>query len=632
MVTIARISGTCVGASRAVELALSLANKNKKVYVFKEILHNPNVIKLLKEKEIECVDDLESISKDSVVVIRAHGEPKKTYEYLEENGIEYYDATCKNVVRVHEVIDDKYKSGYSIIIIGKKSHPEVLGSFGWCNEEGIIIEKLEDINNIEKLNDNVLIICQTTFNEEKVLEFSDIIKKEFSNKNIEFVNSICNAQKAIQLSASELAKNSDVMIVIGGEHSSNTKELLDVCKKYCDSYLFSDINVFFEWLTKKKDINEKTNIGITAGASTMKYELDDYKDLIEFYFSYKDIRKQCEIGLNEYNKHFSDELDDDILKDAFGQFVRMNSDGKYIRAYLIGLAYQMFAKKSDNYFIPLALAFETFQTAVLIHDDIIDNANVRRGKETIPVYYRRKYDGIDSSTNVNLANSLAICLGDLGYFDSYKMIGDNYHSDKNIGSLIRTYSDILKNTVKGQLIDVELPIRSKYNMNKDNIEKSTMDIYRLKTAWYSIIGPFQLGMTLAGKDYGDVLDMLEGVGIAFQIKDDLLGIYSSEEQLGKTGTDIIEFKQTILYAYIHDKKTEYLDELLKYYGKCDLSNDDVVAVQRIFEESGAREYATNMMNKLFADSKEKLRNIKEIDGNYKNILNGFITYLEIRNK
>jgi len=632
MITIAKISGTCIGASKAVDLAFSLADKNKRVYVFKEILHNPNVIKLLKEKQIECINDLETISKDSIVVIRAHGEPKKTYEYLEKNGIEYCDATCKNVARVHEVIDEKCKSGYSVIIIGKKTHPEVLGSLGWCDGEGIVVECLEDIDNIKSLKDNILIICQTTFNEEKVIEFSEIIKKKFSGKNIEFVNSICNAQKAIQLSASELAKNSDIMIVIGGEHSSNTKELLNVCKKDCESFLFSDINVFFGWLTKQKNINENTNIGITAGASTMKYELDDYKNLIEFYFSYKEIRKQCEVGLNEYNKHFLNGLDDDILKDAFSQFVRMNSDGKYIRAYLIGLAYQMFNKKKDDYFVPLSLAFETFQTSVLIHDDIIDNANVRRGKETIPVYYRRKYAVIDSNINNSLANSLAICLGDLGYFDSYKMIGDSYHADKNIGSLIRVFSEILKNTVKGQLIDVELPIRSKYNMHVSNIEKSTMDIYKLKTAWYSIIGPFQLGMTLAGKEYDNVLDMLEGVGIAFQIKDDLLGIYSSEEELGKTGTDIIEFKQTILYAYVHDKKPEYLEELLKYYGKSELSNDDVVAVQKIFEESGAREYAVNMMNKLFCDSKEKLKDIKEIDDNYKNILNGFITYLEIRNK
>lgn len=287
MIKIAEISGTCFGVTRAIDIALSVGGREKKAYVYKEICHNANVINTLKENGVECVDSLDGLE-DSIIVVRAHGEAKSTYEYLDKKGFEYYDATCLNVVKIHEIIEEKYKKNYSIIIIGLKAHVEVIGSNGWCNNEGILVETLEDIDNIKDLNDNVLIICHTTFNEDKANKLVGLIKEKFPDKNIEFVDSICRAQRAIQISSRKLAEKCDLMIVIGGENSTNSKELLRVCKECCNSYKFADIKVFEKWLKEQTNIDKTTNIGITAGASVMKHELNDYKNLVEDYLKSKD--------------------------------------------------------------------------------------------------------------------------------------------------------------------------------------------------------------------------------------------------------------------------------------------------------------------------------------------------------
>ena len=158
-----------------------------------------------------------------------------------------------------------------------------------------------------------------------------------------------------------------------------------------------------------------------------------------------------------------------------------------------------------------------------------------------------------------------------------------------------------------------------------------MEIYKLKTSYYTIVGPFVLGMILGNSKDEDIdkfKNILINLGIAFQIKDDILGIYGKSKVIGKsTSSDIEEFKQTILYSYIKINKHEYLDELLKYYGKKNKTKE----IQDLFIKSGALEYATNKMNSLFCETTHniKMLNIKE---DIKNILLGFIKFLEIREK
>ena len=311
-----------------------------------------------------------------------------------------------------------------------------------------------------------------------------------------------------------------------------------------------------------------------------------------------------------------------------------------------------------------------FQTAILVHDDIIDNDSKRRGKDTIHYsnYNKyRKYTNKDDELK-SLSNSIAICMGDYGLFQANKVISDNYYNDTNLAKVLSYFNETVLKTIRGELLDVITPFeiiynfysggviikikqknaklnmklidkgiiatrRFKYNIiDKDELEKDIMEIYRLKTAHYTIIGPLSTGMILAGADenkLNDIEKLGEKIGIAFQIQDDILGIYS--EETGKViGSDIKEAKQTILYTYTYN--TEYKEELMKYYGNDNITEEIIEKVKDIFDVSGAKNYANHMMNNLYDEATEILNNISWMEKEKKELLAGFIEYLRTRKK
>ncbi len=628
MIYYPKIYGTCTGANKAIEVAYKLKkeNTNKNIYIYKEILHNPYIIKELEKDDIKCIDDLSLLTKNDILIIRAHGEPKETYDYLEKNNIEYYDATCTNVLKVHNIAIDKKNNGYKIIIVGKKTHPEVIGTNGWINNEGIIIEKKDDYKELNK-NDKYFIVCQTTVSHKILQELLNYMNE--NNISYEIENTICNAQKLIQTSSIALAEQMDIMFVIGGKESSNTKELFNLCNEVTKTYYFSDIKEFFNFIKKEK-YTLNTKIGFTGGASTPKDQIKEYANLLEFFIYYKSKLKEFETELKKINKTFI-EKDNPIVIDAINKFINMNGDGKFLRGCLIDLGYKL--TKNDDYAKTLSLAYETFETSILIHDDIIDNAHLRRNKETIHETYKNEFKKYNIE-NDNTNTSLALCIGDIGFFYTAELITKKYKNDKNLAKLLSYYNNIVIKTIKGEIIDVALPFIEKNDKKHTLHEEDIMEIYKLKTSWYTIVGPFVLGMILGNskaKDMETFEKILEPLGIAFQIKDDILGIYSSKEILGKSVySDIEEFKQTILYSYIKIKRNDLLDELLKYYGRS-INEEESKKVQQLFEESGALEYATNKMNEMFneAYTNIKLMDIKEY---IKNILLGLILFLRLREK
>lgn len=628
MIYYPKIYGTCAGANKAIEVAYKLKkeNTNKNIYIYKEILHNPYIIKELEKDDIKCIDNLSLLTKNDILIIRAHGEPKETYDYLEKNNIEYYDATCTNVLKVHNIAIDKQNNGYKIIIVGKKTHPEVIGTNGWINNEGIIIEKKDDYKELNK-NDKYFIVCQTTVSHKILQELLNYMNE--NNISYEIENTICNAQKLIQTSSITLAELTDIMFVIGGKESSNTKELFNLCNEVTKTYYFSDIKEFFNFIKKEK-YTLNTKIGFTGGASTPKDQIKEYANLLEFFIYYKSKLKEFEVELKKINKTFI-EKDNPIVIDAINKFINMNGDGKFLRGCLIDLGYKL--NKNDDYAKTLSLAYETFETSILIHDDIIDNAHLRRNKETIHETYKnefKKYNVENDNTN----NSLALCIGDLGFFYTTELITKKYKNDKNLAKLLSYYNNIVIKTIKGEIIDVALPFIEKNDKKHTLHEEDIMEIYKLKTSWYTIVGPFVLGMILGNskvKDMETFEKVLEPLGIAFQIKDDILGIYSSKEILGKSVySDIEEFKQTILYSYIKIKRNDLLDELLKYYGRS-INEEESKKVQQLFEESGALEYATNKMNGMFNEAYSNIKSM-DIKEYIKNILLGLILFLRLREK
>ena len=376
------------------------------------------------------------------------------------------------------------------------------------------------------------------------------------------------------------------------------------------------------------------------------------KELAAFSAFYSDSLNRLTKKTNAYNKVMRKEPNP-IIRPFREDLADLNTGGKMLRGMLVNLGYQIAvhmngeaacnAAESDM----LALAFEIFQTGVLVHDDIIDNAGTRRGKITVHRRYEHRLNVRETKMVAagekpgNLAKSAAICVGDLGIYYANKQIVDNYAQNEHLAALIGYFDDIVIQTIRGELLDVVLPYEiqdDKYSPEekKKLLEKSIWDIYYLKTAGYSVIGPLHLGMILGGADEKQMksLDRVaEDIGIAYQIMDDILGVFADPEKLGKdVGSDITEFKQTILYMYVCTMKPEYEEELLQIYGKKRISDAELDEVQRIFRESGALAYAREMLGDCFERAEKRLARIKGMSKEDKAILRGFITYCKGRRK
>lgn len=392
---------------------------------------------------------------------------------------------------------------------------------------------------------------------------------------------------------------------------------------------FNNIPDFIKWFINA----QMPNVNITSDIPSIKG--NEMQSLCQFLRFSQTVKTKVIALTQEYNQKLMQDSTPE-LQEALDELVSVNSGGKCLRATLVALGY-ISSSHHDDYYLPLATAFELFQTSILVHDDIIDNASTRRGKDTIPTAYNKKYQNpINQNNNFqskkqNFATSMGICLGDLGFYLSSEIIATAYQDNPCLGKILSYYNNVVIKTCKGEMLDIILPFKEEYFPKDSNLESKILKIYKLKTAWYSVIGPFCLGMMLGGTDKKQIKQMekiLLDLGVAFQIKDDLLGIYGDEKKIGKsTNSDIEEYKQTILYSYT--MTTEYKDELQKYYGQ-KMDQNTIEKVKEIFIKSGAKTYAENKMEELFNHSIEQLKQITFID--QKNLLDGFITYLKAREK
>ena len=323
-----------------------------------------------------------------------------------------------------------------------------------------------------------------------------------------------------------------------------------------------------------------------------------------------------EILDNEINKYVNNEF----IKNSLEELKRLSQGGKRVRGYLIKLGAMLFGKDDESY-VDLAAAIEIFQTAILIHDDIIDEADKRRGMDTI----NAKYKG-------HIGISKAICIGDLGFFISYRIINNSNISKELKDEIIKIYSKTLHNTVNGEIVDVELPLKP-MDYHKNMSEKIIYDIYVNKTAWYTIIGPILIGAASAGANEEDkqkLVQMGTNLGIAFQIKDDLLGLYSNSNDIGKTLNDIKEGKQTIIYKYAIDHAgKDDLDIIKKCYGNPNITSKQCSVITNLFDKLGAKKNAENLVEEY---TNKGIDIIMSMDVKNKDLFIDFANYLLNREK
>ncbi len=256
-------AGFCFGVQNAVKKALDESQvKNGTIYTLGDLIHNNITIKDLQEHHIYSVEDLDSLKAGDTVVIRAHGIPAETEKKLMKKGVTVIDATCPFVKKIHRLVEVNFIKGKKIIIIGDANHPEVIGINGWCDNTATIINSVDDIKTIKESLDNAVVVVQTTQNVNLYQE----IKKNLQNlsENIDFYDTICNTTIGRQEDARKIASNADMMLVIGSNHSANSRQLYNICKGECaHTYLVETADDI------PHIINDNIkNIGITAGAST----------------------------------------------------------------------------------------------------------------------------------------------------------------------------------------------------------------------------------------------------------------------------------------------------------------------------------------------------------------------------
>ncbi|MBR5262583.1 MAG: bifunctional 4-hydroxy-3-methylbut-2-enyl diphosphate reductase/30S ribosomal protein S1, partial [Clostridia bacterium] len=264
--TLAKTAGFCFGVNRAVDLVYSMLDEGKTVCTLGPLIHNPQVIEDLEKRGTRIIDDPGQAKQGETLVVRAHGVTAAVEAEIENMGIDFCNATCPFVKKIHRIVSEKPDENSAVLIAGDSSHPEVQGIVGHCKAEAIVFSGSEELEKIaaerqDLTEKSVFAVAQTTFSTKEWNLCEKKIKKLYTNAII--FDTICSATQRRQKEAYELSLVSDAMIIVGGRQSSNTAKLKAVCEPNCKTYLVENAEE-----ASRIDLSGCTNVGVTAGAST----------------------------------------------------------------------------------------------------------------------------------------------------------------------------------------------------------------------------------------------------------------------------------------------------------------------------------------------------------------------------
>ncbi len=274
-IEVGKHAGFCRGVKEAVDKAFALSREEKKeIYTDGELIHNPQTIRMLESRNVKVLKDKETLKKieGKTVIIRAHGVPPERRNELKKKANNLKNFTCIDVARVQSTIKKWSNKGFSIIIFGKKEHPEVIGLLGYA-KEGFIVYKEEDIDKLPNLK-KVFLVSQTTMDQEAFSKISILLKQKF--RSLEIENTICSATELRQNEVKELAKRNDCIIVIGGKKSSNSKRLYELSMQFAKTFFIENVEEL-----KEIDFKGIKKLGITAGASTPDWLITEFIEEIQ---------------------------------------------------------------------------------------------------------------------------------------------------------------------------------------------------------------------------------------------------------------------------------------------------------------------------------------------------------------
>lgn len=257
-IELAKNYGFCFGVKRAIKIA----EENKNSSTYGPLIHNSKEIARLEEDfKVGLTEDFKTFKAGDTAIVRTHGIQKKELESLESSGVNVIDATCPYVTKPQEIAKDMSEAGYDVVIFGDEAHPEIKGVKSYATHGAKVVTNLEELSQL-KLRDKIALIAQTTRKVEDYMEIANYLIPR--HKEVRIFNTICNATFENQVAVREIAQDADIMIIIGGKNSSNTKQLFNIAKEQCrDSYHIEDESeIEYLWFEGKEFC------GISAGAST----------------------------------------------------------------------------------------------------------------------------------------------------------------------------------------------------------------------------------------------------------------------------------------------------------------------------------------------------------------------------
>ncbi|QOP43261.1 4-hydroxy-3-methylbut-2-enyl diphosphate reductase [Sulfurimonas sediminis] len=263
--------GFCFGVKRAIKIA----EENTNAATYGPLIHNSKEIaRLDKDFKVGLVEDFQTFKPGDKAIVRTHGIVKDELAQLKENGIEVVDATCPFVTKPQEIAQEMSEKGYDVVIFGDESHPEIKGVKSYATHGATVVTSVEELHDL-KFHERIALIAQTTRKVEDYMEIANYLIPR--HKEVRIFNTICNATFENQEAVRKLSKKADVMIIIGGKNSSNTKQLFNISYENCpNSYHIEDENELeSEWFLNKK------HCGVTAGASTPDWIIQNVINSIE---------------------------------------------------------------------------------------------------------------------------------------------------------------------------------------------------------------------------------------------------------------------------------------------------------------------------------------------------------------
>ncbi len=316
---VAKSAGFCFGVDRAVKIVYNSLDSRRKVTTLGPIIHNNDVVSKLEAKGVSVINSPEEATADMKVIIRSHGVGKQVYKQLEEKGCEIVDATCPFVARIHKAAYDQSVSGKTVLIAGDKDHPEVKGIADHCVSKPYVFA---DAGELVKLIDEhglaereVAVLSQTTYNTEMWQQCRQVIDEKLKNATV--FDTICSATEQRQKEAAEIAAKSDIMLIVGGKHSSNTHKLAEICEKHCKTFLIENAQELYGI-----NFSDAANIGISAGASTPAYII-------------KEVQQTMSDIMNDEGFNWVEEMENSLKpihigKKVTGTVLSVNAKGAFV--------------------------------------------------------------------------------------------------------------------------------------------------------------------------------------------------------------------------------------------------------------------------------------------------------------